>query len=80
MEIIGPIESFKDISDRLKSVSIHPEEAELRMSPNIELALTTEETLQGLKVVEALEELDDVQAVYHNLEITHEVLAHFEEA
>lgn len=80
VEIIGPVESFKDISDRLKSVNIHPEEAELRMSPNLELALTTEETLQGLKVVEALEDLDDVQAVYHNLQITHEVMAHFEEA
>ena len=79
-EIVGPVEAFKDISDRLKLAKIHPDEAELRMIPNIELSLSTEETLQGLKVIETLEELDDVQAVFHNLQMTEEVLAQFEEA
>lgn len=80
VEIIGPVEAFKAISDRLKSAKIHPDEAELRMTPNNEIGLSTEETLQGLRVVEALEELDDVHAVFHNLQMTDEVLAQFEEA
>jgi YebC/PmpR family DNA-binding regulatory protein len=80
VEIIGPVEAFKAVSDRLNSAKIHPDEAELRMVPNMELELTTDETLQGLKVVEALEELDDVHSVYHNLQMTDEVLAQFEEA
>lgn len=80
VEIVGPVEAFKDISDRLKLAKIHPDEAELRMIPNIELSLSTEETLQGLKVIETLEELDDVHAVFHNLQMTEEVLAQFEEA
>ena len=80
VEIIGPVEAFKDISDRLKFAKIHPDDAELRMIPNNELSLTTDETLQGLKVIESLEELDDVQAVFHNLLMSEEVLAQFEEA
>ena len=80
VEIIGPVEAFKAVSDRLTSAHIHPEEAELRMTPNNELELTTDETLQGLKVVESLEELDDVHAVFHNLMMTDDVLAQFEEA
>ena len=80
VEIIGPVEAFKAISDRLKTAKIHPDEAELRMTPNNEIGLSTEETLQGLKVVEALEDLDDVHAVFHNLQMTDEILAQFEEA
>ena len=80
VEIFGPIEVFKEISDRLKSSKIHPEEAELRYSANNEIELSIEETLQVYKGVEALEELDDVQAVYSNLALSSEVLAHLEEA
>ena len=37
------------------------------------------ETLQVLKTVEALEELDDVQNVYHNLHISEEAMAALEQ-
>jgi YebC/PmpR family DNA-binding regulatory protein len=80
VEIIGPVEAFKAVSDRLRSAKIHPDEAELRMVPNNELSLSVDETMQGLRVVETLEELDDIHAVYHNLQMTDEVLAQFEEA
>jgi YebC/PmpR family DNA-binding regulatory protein len=70
IEIIGPLETFKEISDRIKSAGIHPEEAELRYLPNNEVELPVEETLQVLRVVEALEELDDVQDVYSSMTIS----------
>ncbi len=80
VEIFGPVESFKSIGDRLRTAGIHPEEAELRYLPTNEIELATEDTVQVLKVVEALEELDDVQYVYSNLSISDEALAQLEAA
>jgi YebC/PmpR family DNA-binding regulatory protein len=75
IEISGPVEAFKTISDQLRSANIQPEEAELRMVPNQEMELGREETLQVMRCIEALEELDDVQNVYSNLYISDEVMA-----
>jgi YebC/PmpR family DNA-binding regulatory protein len=80
VEIIGPVETFKEISDRLKAAKIELEEAELRMTPNNETELPDDEALQVLKVIEALEELDDVQDVYSTLSISDSVMAQFEAA
>ena len=75
VEIVGSVEAFKSISDALKSAKIEPEEAELRMTPVNETELDDNDTVQILKMIEALEELDDISKVYSNLEITDEALA-----
>jgi len=51
----------------------------LRMAPNQEMDLSVENTLQVIKTLDALEELDDVQNVYSNLNISEEALAALEE-
>ena len=79
IEIVGPVESFKEISDRLHDAGIRPEEAELRMIPNNEVELSVDDTIQVFKVIEALEELDDVQDVYSTLSIPDEVMGQLEE-
>jgi YebC/PmpR family DNA-binding regulatory protein len=79
-EILGPVEAFKEISDRLRVAHIHPEEAELRYSPINEVALSPEESIQVLKAIESLEELDDVQTVFSTLALSDEILAQLEEA
>jgi YebC/PmpR family DNA-binding regulatory protein len=73
-EIIGPVESFKTIHDHLKAASISPEASGLRMDPNQEVELSLDDTLHVMKVIDNLEELDDVQEVYTNLKITDEAL------
>jgi YebC/PmpR family DNA-binding regulatory protein len=80
IEIVGPVEAFKEISDRLKATGVKPEEAELRYMPNNEVELSNDNALQVLRVIENLEELDDVQDVYSTLSISDEVLAQLEEA
>lgn len=80
IEIIAPVESFKDISDQLDSAGIEAEEAELRMIPNNEITLSTEDTMQVLRVIDALEELDDVQDVYSNLAVSSEMMEQLETA
>ncbi len=78
IEIVAPVEFFKTLSDRLRAAKIQPEEAELRMLPNLEIDLDVDETLQVMRTVESLEELDDVQAVYSNLHISDEAMAAME--
>jgi YebC/PmpR family DNA-binding regulatory protein len=78
IEIIGPVEAFKTIGDKLKNAKVHPEEAGLRMIAKQSLDLGVEETLQVLRMVEAIEEMDDVQNVYHNINISAEAIAALE--
>jgi YebC/PmpR family DNA-binding regulatory protein len=78
IEIIGPVASFKDISDGLRAAGIQPDDAELRMIPNHEMTLGIEDTLQVMRVIEAIEDLDDVQNVFSNLQISDEAVASLE--
>jgi YebC/PmpR family DNA-binding regulatory protein len=80
VEIIGPVETYKEILTALQNANIHPEDAELRYVPNNETELPKDDTLQVMRVVENLEELDDVQDVFSTLSISDEVLAELEEA
>lgn len=79
-EIFAPVESFKDISVKLTQAGITPEEGELRFVPTNEIELNDEQAVQVLKMVETLEEMDDVQNVFSNLSISDSVMAKLEEA
>jgi transcriptional/translational regulatory protein YebC/TACO1 len=79
IEITGPVEVFKTLSDALRQAGYTPEEAGLRLMPNSEIELDVESTLQVMRCLDNLEELDDVQNVYHNLRISEEALAALEE-
>ncbi len=78
-EIIGPMDAFKTITMALSSKKIVPEEAGLRMAATNELELDDSDTLQVLRLIDALEENDDVQSVYHNLSVSDAVWAQYEE-
>jgi YebC/PmpR family DNA-binding regulatory protein len=79
IEIVAPVEAFKTISDALHKAKVSPDEAGLRLIAKQDLELDVEPTLQVLRVVEAIEEMDDVQNVFHNLKISEEALAALEE-
>jgi YebC/PmpR family DNA-binding regulatory protein len=80
IEIIGPVEAFKAITDALSSSGIIPEEAGLKLLPKNEMELEPDATVQVMRTIENLEELDDVQEVFHNLTITEEAVAKLEGA
>lgn len=79
VEIIGPVDAFKTISDQLRAAKIEAEDAELRMMPKQEMDLDVEDTLKVMRVIDALDELDDVMNVYSNLSISEAALASLEE-
>ncbi|MFN3980362.1 MAG: YebC/PmpR family DNA-binding transcriptional regulator [Caldilinea sp.] len=47
------------------------------MKPNTTIELGAEEAASVLNLLEALEELDDVSKVYHNMELTEEMVAQY---
>jgi YebC/PmpR family DNA-binding regulatory protein len=80
IEIIAPAESFKAIADRLHAAHVQPDEAGLRMLPKQEIELEVGETLQVMKALEGIEEMDDVQNVFSNLKVSEQALAALETA
>jgi YebC/PmpR family DNA-binding regulatory protein len=80
IEIVGPIDTFKEIADRLHAAKVQPDEAGLRMVPKQEIELNVDQTVQVMKALETIEDLDDVQNVFSNLKVSEEALAALEAA
>jgi YebC/PmpR family DNA-binding regulatory protein len=78
IEITAPVENFKIMIDTLRKAGFSPDEAELRMLPNQEMELDVEPTLQVMRTIEGLEDLDDVQNVFTNLHISEAAMAAME--
>lgn len=72
IEILGPVDAFKKIADALEKAHVTPDEADLRMIAKQEMDLPVDQTISVLHVIENIEELDDIQAVFHNLKIPDE--------
>ncbi len=80
IEIFAPVEMFKTIADALHAAKVHPQESGLRMIAKQEVELDVEATLKFMKMIENIEELDDVQEVFHNVKVSDEALAALEAA
>jgi YebC/PmpR family DNA-binding regulatory protein len=63
------------VSTSLTDQGLEIDEAELTPFPKNEIELGHKETVQVMGVIEALEELDDVQQVYSGLSISDEAIA-----
>ena len=68
-----PFESFGDMQKKLEDIKVEIDNAELKRIPNTTKELSLEEAQKVMNFIEALEDIDDVTAVYHNLEITDEL-------
>ncbi len=68
-EVITPPEAFDAVRDALMKAGITPASAALAMVPQNYVKLTGAPAQQMLKLVEALEDHDDVQQVYANFDI-----------
>ncbi|RLC87115.1 MAG: YebC/PmpR family DNA-binding transcriptional regulator [Chloroflexi bacterium] len=68
------------VSEELKGAGIPVSSVEMVMVPKNEIALDIKNSVQVLKLIDNLEELDDVRRVYSNLEVTDEAVAAFEAA
>ncbi len=66
-------EDFGSVNRKLNELGIAPEEAGLKRVPNTTKTLDLECARKVLRFVESLEDDDDIQNVYHNLEMTDEI-------
>ena len=73
--ITTAMEDFGNMQKKLEEMGIEPESAELQRIPHETIKLNDETARKTLKVIEIFEEDDDVQNVFHNLEITDELMA-----
>ncbi|MFN2269634.1 MAG: YebC/PmpR family DNA-binding transcriptional regulator [Anaerolineae bacterium] len=78
VEVFAAVSSFQAVRQALADADIAFETVELSMMPKTPMQLGEKETLQVMGVIEDLEDLDDVQQVYSNLDISDEILAKYE--
>lgn len=69
---------FGAMQKKLEQLKIEPENAELRRIPNDYKKLDMDVAKRVLNMIEDFEEDDDVQNVYHNLEMTEELMSALE--
>ncbi|SPP31160.1 putative transcriptional regulatory protein YebC [Arsenophonus endosymbiont of Aleurodicus floccissimus] len=75
IDVYTMLESFGDVKDALDAASFKAEAAEVTMIPSTRVNLDADTAPKLLRLIDMLEDSDDVQEVYHNGEISDEVAA-----
>ncbi len=78
-EIYTEAVALHTVSQELKEAGIPVKKVDLVMIPKNELALDVKQSVQILKLVDHLEDLDDVRRVFSNLDVTEEAVTAFEQ-
>ena len=68
------MEDFGAMMKKLEALGIEPENAELRRIPKDTVTLGLDESKKIMKIIETFEEDDDVQNIFHNMELTDELV------
>jgi len=72
IEVITTPEAYDDVKSALEEAGLAPENAEVTMRASIDVELDVESGEKVLKLLDALEDLDDTQDVYSNADIPDE--------
>jgi YebC/PmpR family DNA-binding regulatory protein len=75
IEVITAPENFHAVEDAMSKARLKPEHAEVAQRAANDVALTGEAAEKMLHLLEALEDLDDVQSVHSNADLPDELLA-----
>ena len=75
LTITCAMEDFGSVNKKLNELGIEPEDAGLKRIPNDTKKLDLDSAKKILRLVDTLEDDDDIQNVYHNLEMTDEIAA-----
>jgi YebC/PmpR family DNA-binding regulatory protein len=79
-EIFVELDDFQNVQLALEDAGIGMEEANVVYDPNTPIELSQGDALQVMNLIEKIEDLDDVQNVYSNLDVTDEAIAALEGA
>ena len=75
IEVLTEPADFEQVRDKMVELGMNPENAQLTMRASTSAELGVKEATSMIKLLETLEDLDDVQNVYSNADISEDVLA-----
>lgn len=70
IEVITAPQDFESIKAALEAAGLKPEVAEVTMRAENTVEITGEDAIRMQKLLDAIEDLDDVQSVFHNAELS----------
>ena len=73
-EVITPPEDFMSVKDALKEAGLKSEQSEITMLPSTTVELDLDGAEKVMRLVDTLEDLDDVQNVYTNADISDDIM------
>ena len=79
LEVYTEVKGLQKVKEALEAEGMELNAAELTMIPISMTELDEADTFKVMRIIEALEELDDVQQVYTNLFLTPELVIKYEE-
>jgi YebC/PmpR family DNA-binding regulatory protein len=75
IDVITSPEEFFTVKDALADAGLESVHSQVTMEPSIRVELNLQDAEKFMKLIERLEDLDDTQEVYHNADISDEVMA-----
>ncbi len=75
IDVITTPEAFLDVKQAMLDAGLEPEMAEITMQPSTTVDLDLDDAQKVMRLVDTLEDLDDVQNVYTNADFSEEVMA-----
>ena len=75
IEVTTAAESFNSVREEMAAAGFEPEVAEVTMQPSTSVDLQLDDAEKVMRLVDMLEDLDDVQNVYNNADFSDEVMA-----
>ena len=69
IEVLTPVGAFEAVKNALEAAGLKPEVAEVTMRPENTIELSGDDAAKMQKLLDAIEDIDDVQDVFHNAEI-----------
>ena len=75
IDVMTAPDDFFSVKDALVANNLNPEHSQITMEPANRIELNLEDAEKFMKLVDKLEDLDDTQEVYHNADISDEVMA-----
>ena len=74
IDVMTPYEDYLTVKEGLIAAGFEPENGEVTRQADLLTALNLDDAEKVLRLVDVLEDLDDVQSVYTNAEISEEIL------
>lgn len=75
LEVLTTPENYQTVKEALEAAGLEPADADVTMRPDTMVAISGDEAVTTVKLLELLEDLDDVQNVYTNADIDEEAYA-----